>query len=168
MNVSDYLYVRSTHELLYQIFASEIGLASVSSPSTMQLAMCSVMAPLRQALMRPEAETFEINFERGDYVSLGKVIVSRAQDAQLFMELYRDFNLYPDESFLLSTHVFPLIGRMLQRSPDMFRFVADQLEYHMRKFGPAVSKRILDALPAFCLRNLASELERRLADLEAS
>ena len=168
MYASDFADAQSTHQLLYCLFASEIGLMPVTAPGVQALVLSNAFSGLQTLLATKvkESASFELAFDLADGHSLGTVEVSYRDDARIFMALYGPFKNYDDENRLLSWHVYPLVGTALNAQPAILKLVSKQLEHHVRKYGAPVGSRILLQLPAFKLDSLIPELTRVVAELQ--
>jgi hypothetical protein len=157
--ISDFTATSTTHELLYKLFASETGLASVSHPETQYAAVVEVMPHLRSRILEHLEDSAELDFFSGDHSYIGKLMIPLKVDAQLFMELYKDLNRFNSAQTLLSQHVYPLAGRMIAGNTQLKNLVVTQLKHHISQYPAAVAYRIFETLLSFDLSVLVPGLK---------
>ncbi len=148
----------STHELLVRLLASELGLAAVLSPDVQQLALVDAFEPLRARVLAGLKQSMPVPLglltETG-----GTLWIPGARDAELFTELYRSLNTFAnDADALLREHVNPLIGRMVNRTPELEAALLAGLAAHCARYPEPVRHRIVECLRAFGLNRVATAL----------
>lgn len=160
MYASDFFYASSTHQLLYMIFASEMGLAEVAHPDAQQHGIQGAFEGIREQIIEGTQagnETFLIAMAKGldDPVDIE---VSYRREAEIFTQLYRSYSKYPDANELVFKHVYPLIGSMIKGTPGMKDAVLGLLIAHAKKYNPAVAARMSNSLIRFDLAELSPHL----------
>lgn len=166
MTLSDFIAdAPSTHALLYRIFASEVGLLSVSSPATQFEALVTGSADLKKSALAALESGCQVWLAMPDHV-LAPVDIPGRAEAHLFIELYRDLDLFTggvafaddySQGVTLDQVVYPRAARAIEAQPTFAAAVQHQLQAHATKYGSAVSCRIAADLkdkfrfsPAFC------------------
>lgn len=119
------------------------------------------MKPLKANILDKLAESATLDFYNGDHSHAGTLTIPLKEDAQLFMEVYRDFNRFPVED-AVARHVYLVAGRMIARNVEMKRLVLRQLQYHINQYPDAVAHRIFDTLMIFDLSELVPPLKEVL------
>ncbi len=148
----------STHELLVRLLASELGLAPVLSPDVQQLALVDAFEPLRARVLTGLKDRVKVPLELLSQ-DRGAVSIPGVKDAELFTELYRSLNTFADDAdALLREHVNPLIGRMVNRTPELEAALLAGLAAHCARYPEPVRRRIVECLRAFGLNRVATAL----------
>lgn len=161
MQVSDFTHSKTTHELLIAVFASEIGLSSVTAPAALYQGVADSFKSLQTGVLdnlRAGVTTFELKFSAPGGLELAQVQLTYRNDAHLFQSLYKNFNQF-DEDEVITQHVFPLIGALLGENLKLRAAIAQLLEIHVRTHGPAVGTRICKTLSDFDLDILIPALK---------
>lgn len=147
MPTVDFRRGTSTHDLLFNVFASEIGLSAVSSADVQHLALVESFESLQETIFDKMGESFCLaDSERPGAVAIP---ITWAQDAGLFLKLYVGFNRETDPVRILLSKVYPLIGQAFCTHTLLREHVAGRLAAHVQEYGPAVGHRIVRALPMF-------------------
>lgn len=140
----------NTHTLLYRLFASEVGLLRVSSPATQFEALVAAYADLKKAALDALEPGCKVWLEMPDHVLVPVDIPGRAE-AHLFIELYRDLDLFTggtafaddySQSVTLAQVAYPRAARAIEAQPDLAAAVLRQLQAHATKYGAAVGLRM--------------------------
>jgi hypothetical protein len=150
MLASDFLAESpGVHALLYRLFASEVGIFEVFHPSVQFEALVHATADLKkQALAALDAGALvQMVMPDGSVTSIS---VSGRAEAHLFMELYRELDLFTggvafadsySQSVTLAQVVYPKAARAIESVPALADAVLLQLA-HVASHGPAVRERI--------------------------
>lgn len=150
--------LKSVHDLLYRVLASEMGLRSAMTPSSMMESVYLAFEPLRahclDALRADGAKSsVRVAGPSGDV----RVDVDPQRDALLFGGLYEDLSLYRAQvagkatsseldARVLQGYLFPLAGRELFATPELRGVIVARLNAHHAQHGPSVAERNLRAL----------------------
>ena len=160
MCVSDFTYAKSTQELLYTLFRSEIGLFSVAHSSVQMQAVRSVFETLQKNIvagLRAGDATFEmsVNTENDDNVAL-----AWRTDAKLFKQLYEGMAVLSDvdDASILRLRIYPLVGDVVLGNAALKAKTTELLQAHMTRYGQPVGNRIVGQLGAFKLEPLAQNI----------
>lgn len=170
MFVSDFTYAKSTQQLLYTLFCSEIGLFSVAHPSVQMQAVRSVFETLQKNIvagLRTGDATFEMSVgaDNSDNVEL-----SWRADAQFFKKVYEGMALFSDvdDASVLRLRIYPLVGGMVLSNAALKEKTTGLLQMHVQQFGKPVGERIVRQLGAFKLSELADDIMCETATIESA
>lgn len=169
MYLSDFLHVSSTHELLYLLFRSEVGLSGVTSPTVQFEALTENFKRLQSLIvdnLKAGTDDFAIALYFTDGAPVAEVPLKYSQDAQLFKELYTNFNQF-DEADIWGRHVNPLVGEMIMKNPTLRSATGKLLAAHVRQYGVPVGERICATLMRFDLAALIPDFRSVMADMKA-
>jgi hypothetical protein len=137
------------HALVYRLFASEVGILPVSHPSVQFEALVHATADLKKQALEALDSGAQVQMVMPDDSVLSVSISGRAE-AHLFMELYRELDLFTggvafadaySQSVTLAQVVYPRAARAIEAVPSLADAVLLQLT-HMATHGAPVRERI--------------------------
>lgn len=164
MRVDEFSVAQSTHMMLYLIFASEVGLLTVSSVPTQIEALVENFAHLQRNARDGVRDSFEMSFLHADGTPAGHATVLGMEEAKLFTHFYKSLNIFIDmgghEYVEANMHqvVHPFIGRMILGNAGIRSAVVAQLIWHCGRYPVAVRRRIESVLPGFGLGELQADI----------
>lgn len=168
MNASDLSHVNSTHELLFALLQSELGILSVMPPASQLLTLRECCHTLRQKIVegvQPQVKTFTIGVP--ERFGLNRIEFNYAQDALLFKAVFSEFNVTPEERALLKL-VYPAITLMVQGNKELSNLVCASVRQHARANKEEVGQRMLRTLTEFRLHEIAAYLRTAIDTANAS
>lgn len=168
MNASDLIHVNSTHELLFALLQSELGLLSVMPPASQILALRERCNPLRQKIsegVQPQVKTFTIGVP--EKFGLNGVEFNYAQDALLFKAVFSVFNATQEEH-ILPKLVYPAITFLVQGNKKLSDLVCAAVLQHAKAHKEEVGQRMLSTLTEFRLHEIAAYLRTAMDTARAS
>lgn len=168
MNASDLSHVNSTHELLFALLQSELGLLSVMPPASQILALQECFKPLRQKIVegvQPQLKTFTIGVP--ERFGLNRIEFNYAQDALLFKAVFSEFNVTAEERVLLKL-VYPAITLMVQGNKELSDLVCAAVRQHAKAHKEEVGQRMLSTLTEFRLHEIAAYLRTAMGAANTS
>lgn len=139
--------LRSTHDLLFRLLASETGLLGANHP-------CVQLEALHQSM--PQLKSLALaNLEKAAPVTVPgfdeKLSVPGQADGLLFAELYRGMELFLGQGTLMDDYatqsvlqqwVYPLAGRRVEQAPALRSAWLTAFKTHQAQYGPAVGRRL--------------------------
>lgn len=143
--------LRSTHDLLFRLLASETGLLGVAHASVQLEALHQAMPHLKSLALA--------NLEKAAPVTVpgfeGALSVPGQADGLLFAELYRGMELFLGQGTLMDDYatqsvlqqwVYPLAGRRVEQTPALRSAWLTAFKSHQAEYGPVVSQRLQGTL----------------------
>lgn len=164
MKTGDFSVAQSTHMMLYLIFASEIGLLTVSSVPTQIEALIENFPQFQRNALDGVRDSFDMDFLHADGAPAGRATVRGVVEAALFADFYKNLNLFIDmgghEYVEANMHqvVHPFIGRMVLANDGIQAAVVAQLAWHCSRYPDAVRQRVVRVLPSFGLGTLVPSI----------
>lgn len=150
MQVSDFLYQETTHGLLWQIFASEVGLTSVSHPIVQSTAVLQAFQKLKANLTQPSKDDSAVSLYCAVTFLHTEVPITYAQEAALFTKLYTSIrslqDLMVDEASIARLALYPTITHMFKKHPELWRAAETLIQRHAVEWGEFVAKRMQQSL----------------------
>lgn len=134
MYPSDFLYHKTTHDLLLTVLLSELGVYDVSSPHTIYVGVTMTFNDLRTALTSDLSEYVHSEVLNQD--------VLRADDMVLFYDLYTNINFFAacgaDVDTIVDKAIMPSVTKMIAGDEEVRRFVEHACNDHASSHGDLV------------------------------